>query len=365
MGAPVTAAAIARAARKLRPIVRQTPVEASDRLRGYADVPVWLKREDLQLCRSYKVRGAYHLISSLGEADRRRGVVCASAGNHGQGVAYSCRVLGVPAEVFLPAVTTEQKQDRIAALGGDRVRQRLIGTDFAAADRAAQDSANGTGAVYVHPFDDPVVVAGQGTVAVEILRQLRHRVDTVVIPVGGGGLLAGMLIWLRHRLPQVYVVGAEPAGAASMQMALRDGAPVRLPEIDTFVDGAAVPCVGEIGYRTAWELLDELVVVSEDAVCAEMVDLYQHEGIIAEPAGALASAALRTNWRRRPRGPVVCVLSGGNNDIYRYGEIVERADRYGGPDAMDASAGGRPAVVRRLAFARHMSGQPRLARPTR
>ena len=364
MEAPVTAAAIARAARELRPIVRRTPVEASDRLGGQVGVPVWLKREDLQLCRSYKVRGAYHLISSLGEAARRRGVVCASAGNHGQGVAYSCRLLGVPAEVYLPAVTTRQKQDRIAALGGNRVRQRLVGADFAAADRAAQDAVDGTGAVYVHPFDDPVVVAGQGTVAVEILIQMRHRVDTVVVPVGGGGLLAGMLVWLRHRLPRVYVVGVEPAGAASMAAALRQGAPVQLPGIDTFVDGAAVPRVGEIGCRTARELLDELVVVPEDAVCAEMVDLYQEEGIIAEPAGALASAALRLDWQRRPRGPVVCVLSGGNNDIHRNAEIVDRADRYRGPDAPKVLEDDRPAV-RRPASGRRTSAPRSLARPTR
>ena len=337
MEVPVTAAAIARAAWRLRPVVRRTPLEISDRLGRYVDVPVWLKREDLQLCRSYKVRGAYHRIASLGEVGRRRGVVCASAGNHGQGVAYSCRLLGVPSEVYLPVGTTRQKQERIAELGGDQVRQHLVGADFAAADQAARELVSDCGAVYVHPFDDREVVAGQGTVAVELLDQLRHQVDTVVVPVGGGGLLAGMLIWLRHRLPQVYVVGVEPTGAPSMQAALRHGAPVLLPEIDSFVDGVAVPRVGEIGYRVAQDLLDELVVVPEAAVCAEMVDLYQSEGIIAEPAGALASAALRIRWRRRPRGPVACVVSGGNNDIRRYEEILRRADRYG-----DAHAVGTP-----------------------
>jgi threonine dehydratase len=328
MSDEVSVTAIARAAARLGPVVRRTPLEPSPRLSTATGVPVLLKREDLQLCRSYKIRGAYNLISLLTARDGRRGVVCASAGNHGQGVAFSCRQLGIAGRVYLPAVTTRQKRERIAALGGDRVETVVVGDDFEEANLAALDDSRRTGAVYVHPFDHPAVVAGQATVAVEVVEQLGSAVDTVIVPVGGGGLAAGILVWLKHRLPHVHVVGAEPAGAASMRAALDHGGPVPMHPIDTFVDGAAVSCVGGIGYRIVRDLLDELVSVPEDAICAEMVDLYQMDGIIAEPAGALASATLRVPPRRSPRGAVVCVLSGGNNDIHRYGEILLRARRY-------------------------------------
>jgi threonine dehydratase len=328
MRGDVSVAAIARAARRLSPVVRRTPLEPSARLSTAVGVPVLLKREDLQLCRSYKIRGAYNLISSLTAQECRRGVVCASAGNHGQGVAYSCSALGISGRVYVPTGTTRQKLERIAALGHDYVRLVVAGDDFGDTDFAAVADSERTGAVHAHPFDHPAVVAGQATVAVELVEQLETGVDTVVVPVGGGGLVAGMLIWLKHRLPHVYVVGAEPAGAASMRAALDHGGPLALQPIDTFVDGAAVPRVGGIGYRIVRGLLDELVSVPEGAICAEMVDLYQTDGIIAEPAGALASAALRVPLRRPLRGPVVCVLSGGNNDIHRYAEILDRAGRY-------------------------------------
>jgi len=328
MSGELTAAAVSRAADALRPVVRRTPLERNARLTTAAGVPVWLKREDLQLCRSYKVRGAYHLISSLTAAERARGVVCASAGNHGQGVAFTCRRLGIPGRVYLPAATTRQKRDRIAALGDGLVRTVVAGDGFDDANIAALEDCERTGGAYVHPFDHPAVVAGQATVAVEVVEQLGSGVDTVIVPIGGGGLVAGMLTWLKHELPHVTVVGAEPAGAASMRAALDHGGPTALHPIDTFVDGAAVASVGRIGYQTVRDLLDELVSVPEDAVCAEMVDLYQTDGIIAEPAGALASAALRMPLRSPLRGAVVCVLSGGNNDIHRYGEILDRTGRY-------------------------------------
>jgi threonine dehydratase len=201
------------------------------------------------------------------------------------------------------------------------------GGGFDDADRAARQDSGRTSAIYVHPFDDPMIIAGQGTVAVEITEQL-PRPDMVIIPVGGGGLMAGMLPWLKRQLPEVWVVGAEPAGAASMRAALAHGGPVPLTRVNHFVDGAAVACAGQAGWQAARDLLDELVSVPEDLVSAEMVDLYQNEGIIAEPAGALATAAARMPLRHRPAGPVVCVLSGGNNDIHRYREVLARARRY-------------------------------------
>lgn len=322
----VTARSILQAARLLASVVRRTPLEPSHRLSGQVGVPVLLKREDLQLCRSYKVRGAYTMVSALGEDACRRGVVCASAGNHGQGIAYTCRALGLTGRVYLPADTPEQKRQRVTALGEEQVEVVCTEGGLERAECAALRYAERTGAVLVHPFDAPDVLAGQGTVAVEIVEQMHGGVDTVVVPVGGGGLVAGMLVWLKSRLPDVHVVGAEPAGAASMAAALAHGGPIRLDTVDAFVDGAAVPQVGRLGYQVACELLDELITVPEEAVCEEIVALHQTEGIIAEPAGALASTAVRL-LRRPPEGAVVCVLSGGNNDVYRYGEILRRAAR--------------------------------------
>ena len=323
-GSALSADAIEAAAARVATVVRRTPLERSDRLSAALGVPVLLKREDLQVCRSYKVRGAYNLISSLDAGERARGVVCASAGNHGQGVAHACAALGIAGTVFLPANTPRQKRQRIAALGGASVEPVVIGSSYDEAGAAALEEAERTGAVYVHPFDDPRTIAGQGTVAVELAGQAAD-LDTVVVPVGGGGLAAGIALWLRRHRPQVRLVGAEPAGAASMTAALAAGRPVALDEVDTFVDGAAVGRVGDLTYPLVRDLLDEVVTVPEGAVCTEMLDLYQSEGVIAEPAGALASAAARSLLGRAPTGPVACIVSGGNNDVSRYAEIVERS----------------------------------------
>jgi len=321
----VTAAAIDEAAARLAPVVRRTPLEMSDRLTARLGFPVLLKREDLQLCRSYKVRGAYNVIAILDAEERARGVVCASAGNHGQGVAYACHVLGIRARVYLPANTPRQKRQRIVAIGGEWVEPIIIGSSYDEASAAAHRDAERTGAVYVHPFDDPRTIAGQGTIAPELAAQSGGPVDTLVVPVGGGGLAAGLAVWLKARTPGLHIVGVEPAGAPSMRAALDAGHPVALPDLDTFVDGAAVGRVGELTYPLVRDLVDEVVTVPEGAVCTEMLELYQSEGVIAEPAGALAGAALRGALTRPPQGPVVCLVSGGNNDVSRYGEIVERS----------------------------------------
>jgi threonine dehydratase len=318
-------AAIFRAGTRLRQVVRRTPLEVSSRLTGELGVPVRFKREDLQVCRSYKVRGAYNLISSLGPAERERGVVCASAGNHAQGVAFACRELKIKGRVYLPANTPRQKRRRIAEIGGEWVEPVIVGSSFDEASAASREDRERSGAVYVHPFDDPRTVAGQGTVGLEIAEQHNGPIDTVIVPVGGGGLLAGVVLWLKEHFPEVRVIGAEPAGAASMRAAVEHGGPIKLPSVDTFVDGAAVGRVGDVGFRVVRDLVDELVAVPEGAVCTEMIELYQTEGIIAEPAGALASAAARMPLEHPPRGPVVCVISGGNNDLSRYGEVVERS----------------------------------------
>lgn len=285
-----------------------------------------LKREDQQPVRSYKIRGAYHLISSLTAEERARGVVCASAGNHGQGVAHSCAELGIGARVYVPGSTPRQKRQRILALGGGRVELIVAGSTYDEAEAAALADASRTGAVLVHPFDDPRTILGQGTLAAEVAGQTALPLHTVLVPVGGGGLLAGMALWLRENRPKTRIVGVEPAGAPSMTAALAAGEPVALGEFDGFVDGAAVGRVGGLTFPLVRDLVDEVVTVDEGAVCTEMLELYQVEGIIAEPAGALASTAVRSLAGTVPVDQaVVCVLSGGNNDVSRYAEIVERS----------------------------------------
>ncbi|GAA2654126.1 threonine ammonia-lyase IlvA [Streptomyces lunalinharesii] len=325
MSGTLNAGSIEQAARRLAPVVRRTALEENQRLSELLGSRILLKREDSQLCRSYKVRGAFNLVSSLTDEEQRRGVVCASAGNHGQGVAFACRRLGIRGRVFVPSNTPRQKRERITAFGGDMVELVVVGSTYDEASAAAHWDSERTGAVYVHPFDDVRTMAGQGTVAREITQQCDTAVDTVVVPVGGGGLISGVAVWLRAHAPRTRIVGAEPAGAASMRAALAHGGPVALSELDSFVDGAAVGKVGERAFPLVKELVDEVVAVDEGAVCTEMLDLYQSDGIIAEPAGALASAAARQVVSDTGPGTVVCVVSGGNNDVSRYADVVERS----------------------------------------
>ena len=321
----VDADAVEAASVRLSGVVSRTPLERNARLSARIDASVWLKREDLQVVRSYKVRGAYNLIAQLDERTRARGVVCASAGNHGQGLAYACAALGVRGKVFVPRPTPRQKRDRIAALGGAAVELVVTGESYDDAAAAAAEDAARTGATLAPAFDDPRTIAGQGTVLKEAFEQLDEVPDVVVIPVGGGGLLAGSLAWLRERYPSVRVIGVEPAGAAGMAAAVAAGGPVPLADLDGFVDGAAVRRVGDVTYPLITRLGAELVAVSEGQVCVEMLELYQSDGIIAEPAGALAPSVLGTVLDVEPDSTVLCVLSGGNNDVSRYAEVVERA----------------------------------------
>jgi threonine dehydratase len=321
----VRAADVEAAAERLRSVVAPTPVERNPRLSARVGAQVLLKREDLQVVRSYKVRGAYNTICQLDGAAKARGVVCASAGNHAQGLAFACSALGVTGRVFLPRTTPRQKRDRIAVLGGDCVEVLLVGDTYDDAAAAAHEDAARTGATLVPAFDAPGTIAGQGTVVLEAVAQLGVVPDVVVLPVGGGGLLAGAVSWLGERHPGVRVVGVEPAGAACMAAALAAGEPVRLPVLDAFVDGAAVRRAGDLTFPLVRDSRAELVAVAEGRVCTEMLALYQSDGIIAEPAGALAAAALGDVVQVEPGSTVLVVLSGGNNDVSRYAEVVERA----------------------------------------
>lgn len=316
---------VSAAAARLSGVARTTPLELNQRLSDATGAQVWLKREDLQVGRSYKLRGAYNLLAQLDDAERAAGAVCASAGNHGQGVAHACRTLGVRGRVHVPRTTPRQKRERITALGGEAVELVVDGDTYDDAAALAAAWSAETGATMVPAFDDRRTIAGQGTVGVELVAQLGRAPDVVVLPVGGGGLAAGIGSWLATYQPMVRIVGVEPAGAASMSAALAAGAPVTLPDLDTFVDGAAVRRVGELSFPLVRASGAELVTVSEGRVCTEMLDLYQVDGIIAEPAGALAAAALADLAGVRPGETVVCLLSGGNNDVSRYAEIVERS----------------------------------------
>jgi threonine dehydratase len=320
----VTAAAIDEAAVRVADVASRTPLEFNTRLSQATGAQVWLKREDLQPVRSYKIRGAYNLIVQLDDEARARGVVAASAGNHAQGVAFACQRLGVRGRIFVPGTTPRQKRERIVALGGAGVEVIVVGDTYEDAFRAAHDDSAATGAVLVPAFDDPRTITGQGTVAPEIVEQLGSAPDLLVAPVGGGGLLAGLSTWLHERHPGTRVMGVEPAGAPSMSAALAAGEPVSVAPVDPFVDGAAVGTAGRHTFPLVRDAGAAMVTVDEGHACTEMLRLYQTDGIIAEPAGALASAAL-DHIDIEPGSTVVCVVSGGNNDISRYGEIIERS----------------------------------------
>ncbi|MDR1712205.1 MAG: threonine ammonia-lyase IlvA [Propionibacteriaceae bacterium] len=318
------AAAIDEAAALLAPVVERTPLQVSPRLSERTGAQVWLKREDLQPVRSYKIRGAYNLIARLSQAERDAGVICASAGNHGQGVAFACARLGIRGAVYLPGTTPRQKRERILALGEGMVELVVAGDTYDEAAGAAKIAAVESGGTLVPAFDDLRTIAGQGTVAKEIVEQFGGAPDVLLVPVGGGGMLAGCLTWLAEHCPNTQVVGVEPSGAACLAEALRAGAPFDLPKIDTFVDGAAVRRAGDLTFAITRHFSPRMLAVPEGRVCSEMLELYQVDGIITEPAGALASAALGA-FAPEPSQSVVAILSGGNNDVSRYAEIVERS----------------------------------------
>ena len=329
----LTAADVDAAAVRLAGVTAATPLQPCERLSQATGWQVYLKREDLQPVRSYKLRGAFNLMAQLTAAERAAGVVCASAGNHAQGVAFASRRLGVQARVYLPRLTPRQKRDRIKVHGGGLVELILTGDTYDDAAAAAAEDARTSGAVLVPPFDDPRTMAGQGTVAAEILAGLPTPPDAIVVPVGGGGLMAGTAAYLRERAPSAQLIGVEPAGAASMTAALAAGGPVTLDAIDPFVDGAAVRRAGRRTFEVIAAGPYVMLTVDEGAVCTEMLALYHSEGVIAEPAGALAAAALHLADqppRLPPGAVVVAVVSGGNNDVSRYGEIIERSLVHGG-----------------------------------
>ena len=317
--------AFKEAAERLSTVIRKTPLEFNERYSAQVGAKVYLKREDLQVVRSYKIRGAFNKMSLLSPEQKKAGVVCASAGNHAQGVALSCKLLGIEGAIYMPATTPKQKIDQVRMFGQQWVSIHLEGDTFDDCYSLAKADSREQGSTFVHPFDDEHIIAGQGTVALELLEQATKPIDYLFVPVGGGGLSAGICSVFKERSPKTKIVGVEPEGAASMRHALKLGNNQPLEAIDKFVDGAAVRQVGKLPFRICSGLLDAVLTVPEGKVCQTILDLYNKDAIVVEPAGALSIAALDQYPEDLTDKQVVCVVSGSNNDITRTAEIKERA----------------------------------------
>lgn len=316
---------IKKAASILNGIAVKTPLIFNQHLSEKYNAKIYLKREDLQIVRSYKIRGAYNKIFNLNKSEIKNGVVCASAGNHAQGVAYSCNKLGIKGVIFMPAPTPKQKMDRVKMFGNGFIEIILVGDTYDDAHKEAVEYSKKNSFQYVHPFDDPEVIEGQSTVGLEILDDADAKIDFLFLPVGGGGLAAGVSTVFRELSPQTKLIGVEPTGAPSMSESFKNNKVTRLNSIDGFVDGAAVQKVGELTFDICKKNLDSMITVNEGEICSTILKLYNEEAIVVEPAGALSVTALN-HFKEEIRGKtVVCVLSGNNNDITRTEEIRERS----------------------------------------
>ncbi|HRD56638.1 MAG TPA: threonine ammonia-lyase [Ferruginibacter sp.] len=314
---------------RLASIVTRTPLSLNINLSKKYQCNVYLKREDLQIVRSYKLRGAYNMMSSLSKEELAKGVVCASAGNHAQGFAYSCKLLGVKGVVFMPVITPGQKISQTKMFGEDWIEIKLVGDSFDDCAQAAKQFTDENKMTFIPPFDDVRIIEGQGTVAMEILED-QPQVDFLFVPIGGGGLCAGVGTYFKTYSPATAIIGVEPEGAPSMQQALQNGSPVALDNIDRFVDGAAVKRVGDLTFNICKQVLNEMQLVPEGKICTSILQLYNQDAIVVEPAGALSVAALDLYTNEIQGKNVVCIISGSNNDIDRMPEIKERSLQYEG-----------------------------------
>lgn len=317
------------AAKIIAPVVLRTPLQYNHHLSEKYGAEVYLKREDLQVVRSYKLRGAFNKIASLSQKERDKGVVCASAGNHAQGVAFSCRNLNIHGKIFMPEPTPKQKISQTEMWGNGLVEIILTGDTFDDCQKAAIEYATEHNMTFIPPFDDLKIIEGQSTVAFEIDQDLPD-VDSVFIPIGGGGLASGVGYYFKQKKPEVRCYGVEPEGAQSMRAALDAGKPVELEKINKFVDGASVKQIGQITFQMAREYLDSVKPIPEGKICTCILELYNKDAIVVEPAGALSVAALEFHKEDIKGKKVVCIISGGNNDIDRMSEIKELSLLYEG-----------------------------------
>lgn len=310
---------------QLQGVVPATPLTENLNLSDEFETTILLKREDLQIVRSYKIRGAYNKMSSLTEQEKKQGIVCASAGNHAQGVAYSCNLLKIMGKIYMPKTTPKQKVKQVQLFGKSYAEIVLTGDTFDDAYAKAVADATQSNKAFIHPFDDVKVIAGQGTVGLEILESFKNPIDYVFIPIGGGGLAAGLSEVFKYLSPNTKIIGVEPQGAPSMKTAIANGKNTPLETIDKFVDGAAVKQVGDITFEICSKNLEEIILVPEGKVCTTILRLYNEEAMVVEPAGALTIAALDFYKEQIKGKNVVCIVSGSNNDIERTAEIKERS----------------------------------------
>jgi threonine dehydratase len=317
------------AAERLKPAVLNTPLQLNASLSAKYKCKVYLKREDLQVVRSYKIRGAYNMISQLSLKRKNKGVVCASAGNHAQGFAWSCKSLGIKGIIFMPSPTPRQKVNQVKMFGGEWIELIMTGDTFDDCLKEALEYTSANGMTFIPPFDDYRIIEGQGTVALEIFKEL-ERPDFIFVPVGGGGLIAGVSEVVKSKNPCTKIIGVEPEGAPSMVAALKNGKPVTLDIIDKFVDGAAVKRVGTYTFELAKDRIYKMLLAPEGLVCSTILKLYNEDAIVVEPAGALSVAALEIYKDHLKGKTVVCIVSGSNNDISRMQEIMERSLLYEG-----------------------------------
>ncbi|MGE8511611.1 MAG: threonine ammonia-lyase [Chryseobacterium culicis] len=314
-----------KAEERLKNVVVKTPLAVNNNLSAIYEANISFKREDLQRVRSYKIRGAYNKMATMSEEELSKGVVCASAGNHAQGVAFACQKMKVKGTIFMPLPTPGQKLEQVKMFGGEYIDVILYGDTFDDAKDAAMRFCKDHNSVFIHPFDDPAIIEGQATTALEILEQTEGSVDYLFVPIGGGGLAAGICTVFQHLSPQTKIIGVEPSAAASMKKALEKGRPVLLEKISRFVDGAAVQQVGDLTFERCKNILYDMATVDEGLVCETILSLYNKDAIVVEPAGALSVAVLE-KYREEIKGKnVVCIISGSNNDITRMEEIKEKA----------------------------------------
>jgi threonine dehydratase len=321
---------IRKAHSRIKELVRHTPLIRMPNLSERLGADVSFKREDLQRVRSYKIRGAYNKISHLVESKMVDTVVCSSAGNHAQGVAQTCQHLGIKGVIFMPTTTPRQKVQQVEMFGRDFVEIRLEGDTYDASYAVAIEYCRSMNYEFVHPFDDPLIIAGQGTVGLELLEDAQKPIDYILVPVGGGGLISGLISVFRQLSPNTRIIGVEPSGAPSLKASLERGENIELTEIDKFVDGAAVKKIGDLPFSICKDSVHEVLVVPEGKICTTLLQLYNEKAIVAEPAGALSVAALDLISDKIKGKTVVCIVSGGNNDISRMEEIKERSLLYEG-----------------------------------
>ena len=331
LSAQTSVKGIVQAKKNLEGIIDITPLKLNEQLSDEFGAKIYLKREDLQVVRSYKIRGAYNFMSQLNAAQKKQGVVCSSAGNHAQGFAMSCSLLKIKGTVFMPVTTPRQKIAAVERLGKKYVEIILSGDTYDDAKNAAMKFVHKENKIFVSPFDHKLIIEGQGTVGLEVIEQMENnKIDYLFVPIGGGGLAAGIITYFKEFSPATKIIGVEPQGAPAMLEAMKKNKVITLDKIDNFVDGAAVKQVGYETLPICKKGLSDLQLVPEGKVCTKIIQLYNNDAIVVEPAGVLSIAALDFHKNEIKGKTVVCIVSGGNNDIERMPDFKERSLVYEG-----------------------------------